>query len=110
MPGLISPEKTGFEVGRYLESRAENPDFVMVEIGHGANPVASRQPFEFTGGRAYIGIEGWLRYPESSFKEQTDYTDRKGKNIFFISQDLGVEVHREGYEEEGGYSWLVGGL
>lgn len=107
MSGLAAVAEKGFEVGSYLDQRAIKPGFVMIEIGHGGNPIVHNQPFEFTDDRAYIGIEGWLRYPEHKFKEDPEYKEREGKNIFFISQKLGVEVCREGYEESS-HSWLEG--
>lgn len=76
-----------FSVDKYLKTRAENPDFVMVEIGHGNFPVAFQQG-GFTGDRAYIGVEAWLRdlcgkknYVESLRQQRGE------QNIFFIDHD-----------------------
>ncbi len=45
----------------YLEQRARDPSFVMVELGHGRYPMVGQQPHDFTGQQAYIGIETGMR-------------------------------------------------
>lgn len=107
MYNSVAGPEIGFEVDSYLQQRQEDDSFVMVEIGHGANPVAHKQPFDFVDGRAYIGIEAWMRYPESRFKQQEVYKDRTGENIFFVSQDLGGKVKKP-FPEESSYTYYEG--
>lgn len=81
-----------FIVSDYLDRRAAQEDFVMVEFGHGALPVAYQQGFEFRGHKAYIGIEGWLR--DTGAEERAQMTFRRellenDQNTSFISHDLG---------------------
>lgn len=95
MSGLAAPAETGFEIGPYLEERNAKTDFVMVEVGHGAHPVAYQQPFEFTGDRAYIGLEAWLRAEvDERPKDLEKLRKRKessGHNIFYLDQGVDCE-------------------
>lgn len=89
-----------FNVDTYLDSRANNPSFVMVEIGHAGLPVAYQQAPGFTGQRAYIGIEAWLRDlwgRQQDRKIDQHRTLGQGQNIFYIAQSLGGIVN---YDDE----------
>jgi hypothetical protein len=92
MSGLTAPAETGFEIGNYLEERNAKTDLVMVEVGHGAHPVAYQQPFEFTGDRAYIGLEAWLRAEvDERPKDLEKLRKRKQSsdhNIFYLNQGV----------------------
>lgn len=95
--------ETGFSVGEYLKSRTENPDFVMVEIGHDNFPVAFQQG-GFTKKRAYIGVEAWLR----DLCGKRDYVEslrqNRGKqNIFFIDHNTEGLIYRDRKTGESGY-------
>lgn len=89
-----SPPLAGrdFDLETYLDWRAQDPAFVMVEFGHGDYPVAYDQPGGFTGQRAYIGLEAWLRHPLgpiqlSLIEELQD--KHQGQNIIYLDQSLG---------------------
>lgn|GEM_PF-3027672 len=106
-----SPVEPSFDLSEHLESRIKDPNFIMIEIGHDSLPVAYQQPFEFRGKRAYIGLEAWLRDPIGVKKEcirELRETVENGQNVFYMSYDTGGVIERDGYEEEGGYSWYRG--
>ncbi len=100
-----------FNIEQYLESRDQNPHFVMVEVGHGSIPVAYQQPEGFTGKRAYIGLEAWLRSPK---QDGYVYLQKKiGKkaldqNIFYMSYDVGGEIRREPRFDMPDDTWYLG--
>jgi hypothetical protein len=75
-----------FSTADHLKAREEKPDFLMVEIGHGAKPAAFSGTNSFEGQRAYIGIESWQRDPAGIRQEtlQERHAGRKDENIFFI--------------------------
>lgn len=94
--GEIRPQDT--RVDDYLEKRANNPGFVMVEFGHDSLPVAYHQGFEFAGKKAYIGVEGWLRDPIGIKKQglarlRADL--QNDQNTFFTNLDTGGVVNRD---------------
>lgn len=95
-----------FELDCYQAERLAQPGFTMVEIGHDTLPVAYQQPRSFTDGRAYIGIEAWLRgYGNSrQLMLQNQHEQRaNGQNIFYITQSPGGKVLHEGED-----SWYEG--
>jgi len=82
-------------IDEHLRQRLHDPKFVMVEFGHDSVPVAYNHPHMFEGGRAYIGIESWLRDPFGNKRERLRalHHERAGdQNIFYLNHDLGGEV------------------
>ncbi len=108
MPSLTgSPE---FNIDAYLDQRAANPSFTMVEIGHAEFPLPYQQPFEFEGDRRYFGFESWLRDPLGSRLEdlaELHYQHGAGKNITYMYLDPGgVAIKKRPWrspEYEGSY-------
>lgn len=100
----ISPEVRGASASEllsdgalsYLAQREQKDAFVMVEFGHDALPVAFKHPHTFTGGRAYIGYEAWLRDPrgEKRATVQDLHASNGGneRNIHFQTLSLGGTV------------------
>lgn len=80
----------GFDIHDYLSTRDTRDNFVLVELGHNDKPIAKNQR-NLTAGRAYIGIEAWLRD-----RKHTHYLRHLGdsalKNSFFIDQYLYPEM------------------
>ncbi len=70
---------------QYLHERDNNPDFLMIEFGHGDTPVHTLQP-TFTGQRAYIGVESWMRDPDGKKRQYIDQIlrTREDQNVFFM--------------------------
>jgi len=67
--GAAQPvQPASFDVLNYLAERLARPSFIMVELGHGGQPVAYQQG-TFMGQRAFIGIEAWLR--DAGHEERT---------------------------------------
>lgn len=98
-----------FNVDTYLDSRANNPSFVMVEIGHAGLSVAYQQTPGFTGQRAYFGVEAWLRDEWGRQRERQEEQHKAlgdGQNIFYIAQELGGVACYD--EEDPRYSWYDG--
>lgn len=96
-----------FSVSEYLSRRVTEPSFVMVEFGHAGFPVVDRQP-AFTGERAYIGIEAWLRDAHEAGRSRvaTEQKARQfGEHVFYIDQLLSGVVRRENDESP---SWYDG--
>ena len=93
---------------QYMEARNADPDFVMVEIGHDAVPVAYQQPVPFTDRRVYIGIEAWLRNPYGNkpgfVQSLHDQNNGQAQNIFYIHHPSHVAV----IHDEDNYSYLAG--
>lgn len=92
---LISPS---FNIGNYLQQRDNDPNFVMVEVGHGGLPVAYQQPEGFTGQRAYIGLETWMRGgAERGQKWISDLIAKKAvsDHIFYMHYEPGGALHTE---------------
>jgi hypothetical protein len=84
--GATRPYIRELDVVEHLDQRAENPAFIMVEFGHGGVPTAYKQP-SFTGGRAYVGVENWLRDP---WHRQRNHVikleaEHPGQNVSFIT-------------------------
>jgi len=76
--------------------RKNNPDFVMVELGHGANPVALTQQFKRQ--RAYIGIETWQskNFVEAGHERVEGLRDgRPDENIFFLDRPIDPDALEE---------------
>lgn len=80
-----------FNVEAYLLQRDEAPAFVMVEFGHGARPVAYQQT-KFSGERAYVGVEAWLRDPDYRKRRQVEKLSAEPahstQNVFYLTQTL----------------------
>lgn len=95
-------------VNHHLEARNADPNFVMIEIGHDAVPVAYQQPVPFTNSRAYIGVEAWLRNPYGNkpgfVQALHDENNGLAQNIFYINHPPHVAV----VHDEDNYSYLVG--
>jgi hypothetical protein len=85
---MAKVEATQFELDTYLQERAENPSFVMVELGHGLYTLVDQQPHSFTGQQAYIGIETGLRGWDESLARDAMQA-RIHLNAFFLVQDIG---------------------
>lgn len=83
----------GFDLNAYLLNRQTNPNFIMVEIGHGGNPIAVHQ--EFKDKRAYVGIESWQRrhpaFDKLWAETLSSIRQRKKENVFFLDQDTGIK-------------------
>lgn len=104
MSTLLTPEVSravadqpfSFDVAAYLDERDTNTSFVMAEFGHDAQPVAYRQPQGFTGNRAYIGFEAWLRDPDGDKQKRVRSLHEQYKaqndNIFYHTLALGGMV------------------
>jgi hypothetical protein len=86
------PEKN-FDLDTFLLQRAQNPNFILIEIGHGGKPTAEHQIF--TGKRAFIGVESWQRrhpaFDKLWSKKLSDLRKREGENIIFIDHDTGFK-------------------
>lgn len=86
----------GFDLNAYLQQRSTNPNFIMIEIGHGAIPAVEHQAFR--GHRAYIGIESGQRFkPEFDALLSNTLSKikrRKDENIFFHKHDTGYRPKR----------------
>lgn len=114
-PRVEAPD-TSFDVDAYLQRRGLISDFVMVEFGHGAWPVAYQQDFSFKSddyiNRRYYGVEGWLRDPFGGARQSIDEAQEKHKdhhpNVFFINQDLGGVVQGRTIDDPHS-SWYEGG-
>jgi hypothetical protein len=89
---------TTLDIAEYFKFRTEREDFVMVEIGHGAKPAAFADPDNFSGGRAYIGIEAWLRDPLNLKRDVIDLRPYKNRNIFFIDRST-VKTNIDGFSD-----------
>lgn len=98
----------GFDVGAFLQQRAEADDFLMVEFGHDTLPVADLQFPPFTKDRRYIGVESWLRGSQGSRKrmliEKLVAQGQRG-NISFVDHNVGAVVM---HDELDGDTWLHG--
>jgi hypothetical protein len=104
MSTLLAPEVSGavpdqpfsFDVAAYLDERDANTRFVMAEFGHDAQPVAYRQPQGFTGNRAYIGFEAWLRDPygdkQKAVRSLHERYRAQNSNIYYHTLALGGMV------------------
>lgn len=92
---LAGIELPSFSIEDYLEQRNAKADLVMVEFGHGGIPVAYQQPEGFTGQRAYISLEAWLRHSEESAHNiRTKLADKAfGQNIFFMTIPTGGQIN-----------------
>jgi SAM-dependent methyltransferase len=86
-PGVNAPV---FDVQDYMSNRDRREDFVIIELGHNAVPIARNQQ-NLTGNRAYIGIEAWTRDRKHSHYLQ-HLGDSALKNTFFIDQYLYPEM------------------
>ncbi len=88
---MISPVQTApkFEVLDYLETRASNDSFTMVELGHGRYPVVDLQPHSFTGQQCYIGVEAGMRGQGKEFAAKRTQELFVGKNAFFLQHYIG---------------------
>jgi hypothetical protein len=82
--------ETGYmDIGSYLPLR-DRSEFVLVEIGHGSHPIAYDQA-PFTGERAYIGIECWLRDFAGIRRDALEemHSTYKKQNIFYVDLNVG---------------------
>lgn len=86
-----STSERTFDVEAHLKQRAENESLVMVELGHGNYPVFKQQPFEFTGQRAYIGIEAGMRSGRrrAEIRAKAWRRQNAGTSAFFVVQSIG---------------------
>lgn len=87
----IEQNPIGFNLDMWLLQREHNPNYVMVEIGHGHYPVAKNQEFESP--RLYVGFENW-QYRSDSKDAARQHTKQfrqaegnASKNAVFISND-----------------------
>lgn len=79
-----------FNVQDYMSNRGIHEDFVIVELGHNAVPIARNQQ-DLIGNRVYVGIEAWTRDRKHSHYLQ-HLGDSALKNTFFIDQYLYPEM------------------
>lgn len=92
---LSAAEASGIEVPKYLQSRASNSSFTMVEFGYGHCPVVKLQPHEFQGDQVYIGIEAGMRTKSAADIAIAMRQLHAHKNAFFMVHDIGQgEVYR----------------
>ena len=100
-----------FHVASYLETRAAKDDFIMVEFGHDARPVAYKQPRSFVNNRAYIGFEAWLRDPRGEKQATVRYLHERyngdSQNIHYHTLALGGIV-RTNYDYGVEERWFDG--
>jgi len=100
-------ESTSFNIEAYLAQRDKpGQAFTMVEIGHGGVPVVHKQPHPFTGDRAYIGLETWMR----GSKEWVNALIARRAlhdNIFYMHYEPGGEV-RETRDHGRKEQWYAG--
>lgn len=106
-------ERPPFDTLAYLQERAKKDTFVMVEFGHDSLPVAYHQSRPFTGNRAYIGYEAWMRDYEGEKKsrllERHSQYDGDSTNIHFQTLALGGMVRTLADEnEESVERWFEG--
>ena len=100
VPGVLpagqSMNGQEFDFKAYARHRTQNPNFIMVEFGHGLRPVAYRQPAGFTGQRAYVGVEAGLREAKLHARAQLGVLQAKypDENITYIDQDLNKNGNR----------------
>lgn len=108
---MTSPVQTApkFEVLDFLDSRASNDSFTMVELGHGNYPVVDLQPHSFTGQQCYIGIEAGMRGQGKELAGKRAEELFAGKNAFFIQHYIGEgkvtqqEIHSNDQNYDGEY-------
>lgn len=103
---MLKRDIASFEVGEYLQARAQNPDFLAVEYGHREKPIAFSDGANFTGGRAYVGVEANLRNPFACLQNIIADSGKKG-NHFFIDHDVGGRRSWRGLDDcdiEGDYN------
>lgn len=88
---MLKRDVGNFEVGEYLESRSQNPNFIAVEFGHREKPIAFSEATDFTGDRAYIGIEANLRngYGFMCLDDMVSESGLEDSNVFFIDHVVG---------------------
>lgn len=95
-----------FSINEYLRERKSRDGFVVVEIGHGGEPICAdvpefpnRSDF-FVGKNYYYGVEANLRDPVYSKRKRiSEIKERtKDKNINFISISAGGQAIRFGEE------------
>lgn len=86
MPISHESPQEGFNIDAYLTTRENRENFVIVELGHNGVPIARKQ-HDLTGGRAYIGIEAWIRDRKHDHYKQ-HLGDAALKNVFFLDQYL----------------------
>jgi hypothetical protein len=84
-------EAPSFDVGNYMQQRAETAPFAMIELGHGRYPLVANQPNFFTGDRTYTGIEAGMRSGLAKAEERRDElgAEYKDVNATFMVHDLG---------------------
>ncbi len=91
MEAIINNTKIESEyVAEHIAQRAQNPNFVMVEIGHGCFPACEND--DFTDDRAYVGIEANLR------NNATIPKPPHRQNWFFIDTDTKVQLSTHEYD------------
>lgn len=98
-------EAPAFDVGDYLDRRAETTNFVVVELGHGAYPLVANQPRFFTGGHTYIGIEACMRSGKAKGeRRRADFQEHYDDvNATFLTHELGAVAVSSDEEYEGEY-------
>ena len=104
-----------FDAEAYLQERPRRDQFVMVEYGHNAWPLAWQQGFDFTSEsedtyKAYVGVEGWIRDPQHQMRDrlqQLKQANQDDQNILFVNHDLGGTVTVEDPDDPS-ESWYEG--
>ncbi len=96
-----------FDPDAYLNERQTKSDLLVVEFGHGATPIARKDPDRFMGKSAYIGIEPMMRDTRGAQRqgvEEFKSTIAPENNIFFLTHDLGGRVK----QDSNGELWYEG--
>jgi hypothetical protein len=89
-----------FDLFEYIHNRYIRNNLIVVEIGHGRNPIVARIN-DLTGQRAYVGVEAWLRDRSHQSRDVvadfSDWARKNNRNVSFIDQPLPgfAELSRE---------------
>lgn len=94
MSTFVGPEALAFDVEKYLGDRSRNPSLVVVEFGHGDNPIALKNLRFYRGDREYIGVEANLRDRAGDSRKMLDEIVQKNpfRNLTFLNHELGGKL------------------
>lgn len=90
MSTFVGPEAPDFDVEEYLEDRSKNPSLVVVEFGHGDNPIALKNLPFYRADRQYIGVEANLRDRAGDSRKMLTgiVQENPSRNLTFLNHDL----------------------
>lgn len=90
----------GFDLMDWLRHRQDQVEHRLIEIGHGASPVAINQ--RFGGSRSYIGIESWddpdfAQGAEKRIRKLCNWRQRR-EHLAFITSTTGHDPRDRFYD------------